>query len=368
MKFIHIADVHLGFSPDDGKSWSEKRKADIFRTFTEIMAVAKQMKIDLVLIAGDLFHRQPLLKELQQINYIFEQISEIKVVIIAGNHDFLSANSNYRNFEFAKNVTFLKSNEIESVYFPQFQTEVYGLSYWHREEQENCYDAVKPKRADAVNVLLAHGGDGKHKPFCPDKILQNGFDYIAAGHIHKGGIIEGHSVNPIPLEGTKKITTKRAVMAGALEPIDSNDTGEHGFWIGEASKEFVEVQFCPIQKCQYIHEKIQISDKMTNQSVQTIVTNLLANRKPYELYKIFLQGTMEENTRIDIEWIRSQEAVVDVVCNLRSGYDYERLKEGSERQILGRFIAAMQGHGESALHQKALEVGVEALLDSKGDR
>ena len=41
MKFIHIADVHLGVVPDAGKSWSEKRAADIWTTFTEGFAVAK---------------------------------------------------------------------------------------------------------------------------------------------------------------------------------------------------------------------------------------------------------------------------------------------------------------------------------------
>ena len=64
MKFIHIADVHLGVVPDAGKSWSEKRAADIWTTFTEVFAVAKKIKVDMVLIAGDLFHRQPLIREI----------------------------------------------------------------------------------------------------------------------------------------------------------------------------------------------------------------------------------------------------------------------------------------------------------------
>lgn len=80
MKFIHIADVHLGVVPDAGKSWSEKRAADIWTTFTEVFAVAKKIKVDMVLIAGDLFHRQPLIRELREINYIFEQVPEIQVV------------------------------------------------------------------------------------------------------------------------------------------------------------------------------------------------------------------------------------------------------------------------------------------------
>lgn len=207
-----------------------------------------------------------------------------------------------------------------------------------------------------------------HIPFSPAKIIENGFDYIAAGHIHKGGVLEGMSVNPVPLDSNRKITTMQAVMAGALEPIDSNDTGEHGFWVGEITKAFGQVQFCPLRKCQYVHETIQLSSQMTNMAVQTIVKNLLANRKPYELYKIFLTGTLNADTELDLDWIRNQEAVVDVICSLRQDYDYDRLREENEQQLLGRFIAAMQSQGESEVYKKALEIGVEALLSAKLDR
>lgn len=367
MRFIHIADVHLGVLPDAGKPWSEKRKTDIWTAFTEVFAVAERMKVDLVLISGDLFHRQPLVKELREINYIFEQVPRIRIVITAGNHDFLSISSNYRNFSFAKNVVFLKKNEVDSVYFPDINTEVYGKSYWRREETALSYNDVIPKRNDAINILMAHGGDAKHLPFCPEKILENGFDYLAAGHIHMGGVLKGKNVQPKPLVDSKKITTAKAVMAGALQPIDSGDTGEHGFWIGEMTKHFSQVQFCPIKRCQYVHETIQVSSHMTNMAVQTIVKNLLVNRKPYELYKIFLKGSLNSDTEIDLEWIRQQEAVVDVVSCLKTDYDYEKLKNENQDMLLGRFITAMQSQGDSQIYHKALEVGVEALLSSRTD-
>ena len=362
MRFIHIADVHLGVEPDAGKPWSERRKKDIWMTFTEVFAVALKMQVDLVFIAGDLFHRQPLVRDLRELNYIFEQVPQVRIVIVAGNHDFLSTNSNYRTFPFAKNVHFLKKNEVESVYFPELNTEVYGMSYWHREETRACYDEVLPKRPDAINVLVAHGGDARHIPFQPDRILANGFDYLAAGHVHKGGVLEGNQVDPKPLWDHRKITTRHAVMAGALEPTDSNDVGEHGFWIGEITKQFSQVQFCPMKRCQYVHETIQVSPHMTNMAVQTIVKNLLANRQPYELYKIFLKGNVDGDTEIDLDWIREQEAVVDAVAFLEPDYDYDKLREEHQDMLLGRFIAAMQSQGDSPVHRKALEVGVEALL------
>lgn len=362
MRFIHIADTHLGAIPDEGKAWSERRKRELWASFAEVFAIAKKAKVDMVLIAGDLFHRQPLLRELKEINYIFEQVPEIKIVMIAGNHDFISTGSNYRKFSFSSNVTFLKENQMQSVYFKDLNTCVYGMSYWHREEPIAVYEEVQPKELGQINILLAHGGDSRHLPFSPQKVLDNGFDYLACGHIHKGGILHGMSVQPKPFEGQGHMVQERAVMAGALEPIDCNDTGEHGFWVGEVTKQYAQVQFCPIRRCQYIHETIQVAPHMTNLAVQTVIQNLLTNRKAYEIYKIYLEGNLEPDIEIDTEWIQKQEAVVEVVNHLRVNYDYDRLKQEHSQMLLGRFISAMQSQGELEIYQKALEVGVDAII------
>ena len=59
MRFIHIADVHLGMKPDSGYPWSDKRASEIFETFTKIIDICNEDNIDLLIIAGDLFHKQP---------------------------------------------------------------------------------------------------------------------------------------------------------------------------------------------------------------------------------------------------------------------------------------------------------------------
>ncbi len=54
MKFIHIADVHLGVVPDAGKSWSEKKERQISgRRLPRYLRLQKKIKVDMVLIAGD---------------------------------------------------------------------------------------------------------------------------------------------------------------------------------------------------------------------------------------------------------------------------------------------------------------------------
>ena len=44
MKFIHIADVHLGMKPDVCFRWSDDRVAELFETFNKIIDVCNRLK------------------------------------------------------------------------------------------------------------------------------------------------------------------------------------------------------------------------------------------------------------------------------------------------------------------------------------
>ena len=44
---------------------------------------------DLLLVAGDLFHRQPLLRELKEVDGLFASLDRTQVVLVAGNHDYM---------------------------------------------------------------------------------------------------------------------------------------------------------------------------------------------------------------------------------------------------------------------------------------
>lgn len=90
MRFIHIADVHLGASPDAGKKYSEKRKNEIWDSFRKVIEVCRREETDLLLIAGDLFHRQPLLRELKEVDAMFGSLAYTDGAY-AGNHDYIKS-------------------------------------------------------------------------------------------------------------------------------------------------------------------------------------------------------------------------------------------------------------------------------------
>ena len=65
MRFIHTGDIHLGATPEKGHPWAEGRGDEIWNTFERLILEIKNNPVDLLMIAGDLFHIQPLLRELK---------------------------------------------------------------------------------------------------------------------------------------------------------------------------------------------------------------------------------------------------------------------------------------------------------------
>ena len=104
MRFIHMADVHLGAVPDSGCPWSAFRENEIWETFVRVIDQIREEKIELLLIAGDLFHRQPLPSQTERVSQLFASIPDTEVVWMAGSHDYLREDSAYRKVKWTKNV------------------------------------------------------------------------------------------------------------------------------------------------------------------------------------------------------------------------------------------------------------------------
>lgn len=344
MRFIHIADIHLGVVPDEGKLWSDRRKQEIWDTFAEVVEMAGREKVDFLFIAGDLFHRQPLLRELKEVNYLFGRIPKVKIVFMAGNHDYVHPNSYYRTFQWEKNVYFLGQQEISQMEFPEENVCIYGASYWQREMREPIYEKITNLDTEKLNILLAHGGDSKHIPFSPKQLVDLGFDYVACGHIHQ----------------PEMLVENKAVMAGALQPIDQNDVGQHGYWMGELNKRGGIVEFYPIRKCEYVHLPVAVHPGMTNGELQDKIAEILSYAEPFQIYKFILSGRKSPEMEYDIAKILEMDHVVNVTEDFILDYDFEQLKETYDNQILGRFIRSLERR-DDPIAKKALYYGVDAL-------
>ena len=349
MKFIHIADVHLGVMPDREMPWAKRRQEQIRQSFFQVLDLTQEQQIPLLLIAGDLFHRQPLKRELRELNLRFAQMRGTQVVFCAGNHDYLHPKSYYRGFPWASNVHFLGAPTIQSVYLEQLHTTVYGSSYWSSQETEDCYSDCHPNGQSGYHILLLHGGDAKHRPFSVSRLKQAGFDYVACGHIHQAG----------------HLVRNRMVMAGALEPTDCNDFGSHGYWMGELKKDSCEMSFFPIRNCQYVPREIPVNPSMGMYQLQKEVEQILSGRSVEEISHLRFTGYRDPEMEIDRDVFNRMKRVVSVMDETIPAFDLEQLKRQYADGLIGKFIAQMEQYPDQELARAALHYGLTAILQEQ---
>ncbi len=352
MNFIHISDVHLGMQPDAGKPWSEKRGEELWDTFRTVIQICNEKLVDLLLISGDLFHHRPLKREVKEVNYLFSTLKHTKVVLIAGNHDYISRDSAYEDVEWAKQVTMLSGETMQSVYFSELDTEVSGFSYHSREIFEPLYDNLQRGTQGKIQILLGHGGDERHIPFDRKQLAKAEFDYVALGHIHKPELW---------LE-------EKMAYAGALEPTDRNDLGQHGYIIGEIeldtekTKTITQFKLVPIATREYVSLRSKITVDTTNVGLLENVSSMVVQNGENNIYKITLEGTYDPEAPLNPDLLYRVGNVVQVIDESKPEYDVDILLHEHEDDMIGMYIREFLKEPMDEKKQKALLYGINALL------
>lgn len=352
MRFFHIADVHLGMQPDKGCAWSEDRGREIWESFKRIIQQAGRENAGLFLIAGDLFHRQPLTRELKEVNALFASVPHVNFVLIAGNHDYIKRERPSQRISWADNVFWLEGDEISYVDFPALGTRVWGLSYHSREIREPLYDQIKAERKTGdklpFQVLLAHGGDEKHIPIKKDTFYQSGFDYIALGHIHKPQISQNDHI----------------AYSGSLEPLDKNEIGMHGYIKGEYTEEGIRIGFVPFACREYKKLKLQVTEKTTQVSLEKGLEKILEERGRQHIYTILLEGTRGSHTEFYTDSLMKLGNILEVRDDTHRAYSFNQLLKQYDGSVLAEYIRSFPLESLSKEDENILRLGVEALLES----
>ena len=360
MRFIHTGDIHLGAEPDSGRPWSRTRRDEIWNTFRGIIEKARTEQVDLLLIAGDLFHARPTEAQLKEVNYLFETIPRTRVVLMAGNHDFIEPGNPYPVFPWASNVSGLFSEQCECLRFPEIQTEVYGFSYYDRKITEPLYDSLEPLPGRYFHILLAHGGDEEHIPIHREALEKSRFDYIALGHIHQ----------------PQDVLPRRALYCGSPEPVDCGEYGPHGYVFGEMKKGRLTVERIPCACREYRKLRVSCSMEDTTYSLADRIRREIRETGEQHLYRIVLEGSRDPGVLFDLSMLRESGWIVDVTDLTVPEFHLDELKERYRGRLIERFIRMYESEftsesgGEDAVRQdpvgeKAFSYALEALLLSR---
>lgn len=262
MRLLHISDLHLGRSV-----YSISLIEDQRFILKEIAAIAKEKKIDALLISGDVFDTVNASGE--AMNLYDEFLAEIKeadisTFVIAGNHDsaprlghhsFLLKHAKYYvaseyEGEIEKVVLEDEYGKVNFFLLP-FITPADVRAYFPEDTIANFNDAMERVIAEEKvdpeerNVILVHqylaGGVREKSDSIPtiagsdaiDLSHFKDFDYVALGHIHKKQKFRG--------DGT-------AVYPGAILPYHINDQRERFVsYVELKEKGEIYQEFIPLQ-------------------------------------------------------------------------------------------------------------------------
>lgn len=355
MKFIHTADIHWGMNPDNDKPWSRDRALAIKDTFSQIIKLARTRDADCLFIAGDLFHRQPLLRDLKEVNYLFSTIPGVQVVIIAGNHDRIRKNSALMSFQWCPNVTFLMSEELSSICFEDIQTQVTGFSYHTAEITESRLNGIQAPDTPYIHVLLAHGGDAAHLPLDKAHLSKSGFSYGALGHIHKPELAPDHTW----------------AWPGSPEPLDKTETGPHGVILGEISpitRQVTSLEFIPLCQAQYLSMVVHVTPATTALELNDRIAEEIRKRGPENIYRFRIRGMRDPDIAFDFEPLMRRMQVIEVIDETEPQYDFSRLFAEHPSDMIGFYIRALDKEDASPIEKKALYYGIDALLRTTDER
>jgi len=198
LKILHTADIHLGAKFPGLGDKSVSQREQVRATFKKVIDTAINEKVDIVLIAGDLFdsNQQPQ----RNIDLVVEQFSLLKqnnipVCLIPGTHDPFDSSSIYRKVDFEAKCPSLRIFTAENVTwqeYPEIDLTVYGKPNLSNRSYISPLEGLKRLTSTRFHVAMAHGSlyiPGKiaedDHVFRTEEVEASGMDYIALGHWHR---------------------------------------------------------------------------------------------------------------------------------------------------------------------------------------
>lgn len=345
MKFIHVSDVHLGMTPDKGKPWSEIRAKEIEDTFDKILDIAEERKVDLLLVAGDLFHNAPGVTELDRLDSRLAKLTNTRTVIIAGDSDYIEKDSPSETYKFKSNTVILPAGEFSNAYFEDINTCVTGFSYGQEKYTEDFSEGIAPQMEGAANILLMYGGDEEHGAFDFREFADAGFDYIALGYLRK----------------PKHMIKNKMAYPGSPEPLSHRDTGKHGFIYGQTIHGETRIKWESAACRSYINLGLEIKPEYSSMQIENVIAKQIDKMGRENIYRIILKGQKGRNVDTTFEKLLSEYMIYDVVDNTMFDYNKDSLMKDNEHNVLGRFIAELSDK-DDVVSRKALEYGLEAVI------
>lgn len=284
IKIFHCADIHLDspfslLSPRE----AEKRRTELRAAFTSALMFAREMKMDIFVISGDLFDGEYVTRDTRElIVREFEKAKDMRIFITPGNHDPLGAGSPYETAEFPENV-YVFTEQRQCVRLDDLNTDIYGFGYTSKNYLSSPVAGWSNLNKERINILICHGditsSASTSGPISKKDIAESGFDYIALGHIHKAS-------------GLQQENGVYYAYPGCIEGRGFDEIGYKGAMYGVISKGDVKMQFKRFSKSRYELATVDISSAADKMRALDIIRNAIKQYTDDTALRLTLTGEL----------------------------------------------------------------------------
>lgn len=236
MRIAHLADLHLGFRAYHRVTprGINVREADVAEAFRRVVARTCELRPDLVLVAGDIFHtvrpsNTSIAEAFRQFSILTERLPGVPVVMIAGNHDSPRSSDTGNILSLFREIpgVTVVTEESRAVRLEALDTSVMCMP--HNALAADHEAAMDPDPASKHNVLMLHGTVG-------GSVAEQKMRYVTE---YGGAVVADTSIGPerwtyVALGHYHLVTELAPNMwyAGGVERTSTNiwmETGEKGF-------------------------------------------------------------------------------------------------------------------------------------------
>jgi len=350
MKFLHIADVHLGCT----RYQLAESPRDFFEAWIDVLKrYAIEEKVDFVISCGDFVTQRSVPPE--QMNYAVQGLTMMRDagipnVTIEGNHDQKYSDSAFswlRSLASWGLVTLLEPGKSDALKRSHETEKASTLSYdpWNETTKKGGYidigrariygsdwygasgnyaipmltEAIKENRRDgAFHILMLHTDVEGHQmhpipalSISALKELKEAVEYVGLGHTHKHYEIDNWAFNPGSIEITNITEFRETRGAFVVEVDDDNQiTAQH----------VVDYHYRPFQQLPFPVDNIDEAGKVTEGVLDKVrlEARVAEPEKPQPIIEIALRGQLGfPNSLLEMQKMRDEAKSITGALHVR---------------------------------------------------
>ncbi len=374
VRIIHCADIHMGMDFSGARIKSRARKAEVKKTFLDIIDRCQHNDADLLLIAGDLFDGANVgAEDMDDIIEAINGLTHTRVFIAPGNHDYINPSSMYIQKKWPDN-THIFTGGFEIVEIPELGVRVGGAGFTSQYVRVGMLTGNTMPADELINIGVLHGelvgrGAGSdYNPITDRDIELSGMDYLALGHIHKQ--------SSISLKGGTYYS-----YCGCPEGHGFDETGIKGIYEGTIARGSCQLEYVRMCKRTYETIRADISGLEGTSAITGRIISLMEQQcsEGYEdnMYKLVLAGEIKADCYFNINDIKARlDNVYYVKLRDDTTVHVDMADIAKDASLKGVFAAGMldqinslEQSGDTAkaeLYRKALGVGLKAFMGEVG--